>query len=192
MKKLIVFAALAALAGCVGPSVDSVEPVLARLDDPNPFANYDEAMASDPDRPMAVEWQGAHLEEIEAATACGELSKIVASEESALAFLAKVRDGYATDPLTAIQIAAISQMVMSPKCAACPEAANCRAIWAGALLKSAQFAASAYRKLFFLDQLRWCGRAEDAAAIRELGTLSGDKGVNDFAAFVARELESAK
>lgn len=189
MKRLLVFAALAAFAGCVGPAVKSVEPELGHLDDPNPYANYGEAMASDPAHPMAVEWQGAHLDEIAAATDCGELSKIVASEATALALLAKVKDGYATDPLVAIQIAAVSQAVMNPKC---PKASAGREVWTGALVKSARSAASSYLKLYFLDQLRWCGRPGDVAAVRELGRLSGDKGVADFAVLVAAELESAK
>lgn len=208
MNKLLFVAVLAALAGCAGSqcgsrkadgsaakpalavaAAKSVEPVLARIEDPNPFANYDDAMASDKDHPMSVEWQNANDAEIAEATKPEVLAKFLESDAAAESLLAEVKDGYATDPLKATQIAAIDQLVM---CTKCDKAPACRARWRRALVKSAMESKSVYRTLFFLDQLRWCGSADDVQDILAIAGATGEKAIADFAVMVASELKTAK
>ena len=193
MKNLLIALALA-LAGCATVAPDAAPadkkpldgPEMARLSDPNPYANYEEGMASDPARPMAYEWQTAHEAEANAATSCEAIAAILESNAAIAELLASVKPGYATDPLVAMKIAAATQMSMCTKCDKAPAA---RARWTAALLDAAKSAPDAYRKMFFLDQLRWCGRAEDVAAIRAVGDASPDAAVRDFAALVAREIQ---
>lgn len=65
-----------------------------------------------------------------------------------------------------------------------PEA---RDLWTDALLTAAEKAPDAYRKMFFLDQLRWCAKADQADRIRAVGTASGDNHVVEFANVVAKD-----
>ena len=215
MKRLLgiaLAAVLAAvLAGCAtapvedpesGPSqVTDAEPVLPQLEDPNPFANYSSGMASDKEHPMAYEWQSAHESEIAKATEPDLLRGILESELLTSELLGKVKDAYATDPMAATQIAAITQLVMCQKDSKAPAM---RERWVGKLLEEARRdTKNVYRTMFFLDQLRWCARAEDAGAIRRnflfyLGRLRnrGDQEavdlspVRNFAQQVVRELEA--
>ena len=60
-----------------------------------------------------------------------------------------------------------------------------------ALLRAAQASQETYRTLFLLDQLRWCGKDDQAAAVRRLGETTKDAAVKAFAAMVARELDAA-
>ena len=65
----------------------------------------------------------------------------------------------------------------------------------GALLLAGipvQAAQETYRTLFLLDQLRWCGKPDQAAAVRRLADASKDGAVKAFAALVARELAAAE
>lgn len=184
MKKLLIM--LAAAASLAGFSADSVEPVIPELKDPNPYSNYNKAMASDKNAPMAVEWQKDMGEALDRETSPKTLAKLVESDADMSALLAKVAPNYATDPMAATQIAAISQLAMSPNCQKAPAL---RARWTAALLNAAAKADDDYVKMYFLDQLRWCGRPEDAATVKSIGDKSS-KPVADFAALVARELKS--
>jgi len=74
--------------------------------------------------------------------------------------LAEVKTGYASDPVAITRIAGLTQYVMRPA------GASSRAAYAGALLAAAQRASDADVICFFLDQLRWCGTPQQAAAIR--------------------------
>jgi hypothetical protein len=76
------------------------------------------------------------------------------------ALLAEVKTGYASDPVAITRIAALTQYVMRPA------GASSRAAYAGTLLAAAQRANDADVICFFLDQLRWCGIPQQAAAIR--------------------------
>lgn len=167
----------------------SVEPVLEHVDDPNPFANYGEAMASDADFPMAVEWQAEHEDEIAAETKPEALVKFLESDQAADDLLAEVKDGYATDPLKETQIAAITQLVMCPKCDKAPA---WRIRWTRALVKAAMDSNSVYRTGFFLDQLRWCGSADDVQDVLAIAGATGEKATADFAVMVAAELKTAR
>ena len=82
--------------------------------DPNPYTGYGPAMASKKGDPMAVEWQAKNKAALEAATSDKELVCFVRDLASARALLAEVKPAYATDPLKACQIAAVSQFVMRP------------------------------------------------------------------------------
>ena len=132
--------------------------------------------------PTAVEWQNAHDKEIAAATQSPELAACVKTPAAADALLALVKPAYKTDPLVATKIAAVTQFVTGAK------SASGRAVWRTALLKAAKGSADAYRTVFFLEQLRWCGLAEDVPAVRALADASEDAGLKSFAAILVREL----
>lgn len=133
--------------------------------------------------PTAVEWQNAHDKEITAATQPPELAACVKTPAAADALLALVKPAYETDPLVATKIAAVTQSVTGPKASA-----SGRSVWRAALLKAAKGSADAYRTVFFLEQLRWCGLAEDVPAVRAIAVSSKDAGVKAFAAILVREL----
>ena len=163
--------------------------------DPNPFSNYTTGMASDKTYPMAVEWQGANRAALETETSDAKLAEFVKDAESARALLSKVMPAYATDPLAAVQIAAVSQYVMRAE----PSwwefwawfSDSPRQVWTAALLDAATASDNSYRTEFMLDQLRWCGYPEQAKAVRAIGKAAKCKAVRDFAFMVARELDPA-
>ena len=163
--------------------------------DPNPFADYGAGMASDKKLPMAVEWHDANRTALETETSDAKLAAFVKDAAAARALLAKVLPAYATDPMAAVQIAAVSQYVMRAE----PSwwafwtwfGDTPRAVWTAALLEAAAAAPDAYCAECCLDQLRWCGYPEQAAAVRAIGKAAKDKAVRDFAAMVAQELDPA-
>lgn len=179
------------MAGCAtapeatAPKKDLTEPEMVQLKDPNPFANYGPAMQSSAEFPLTVNWQDDHKAEVAEATKPETLAKFLESDLSAGKLLAEVKEAYKTDPIVMMQIASISQQVMCPTC---PKAPKNRAKWTAALLAAAKDAPDAYRKMFFLDQLRWCGHADEASAVRKIGKASKDKAVVDFAEQVAKEI----
>ena len=138
--------------------------------------------------PTAVQWQDANDSVLAAATTPEALAPFRAHPQAADALLARVKPAYETDPLAATQIAAISQLVMRPDRVTAPAE---RELWVGALLRAAQASQETYRTLFLLDQLRWCGKDDQAAAVRRLGETTKDAAVKAFAAMVARELDAA-
>ena len=192
MKRNILGVVLAVglMAGCATNKVEeppTFEPtVAAGAKDPNPFADYGAGMANTKEFPLTVNWQDAHKAEVAAATEPEVLRKFLASDEAARALLAEVKEAYTTDPIVRIQIGAVSQLVMRPRC---PDAPKLRARWTDALLKQIGFSQNVYHVMFCLDQLRWCGLAKQAAAVRTFGEVASDKAVKDFAAWVAREME---
>ena len=167
-------------AGCVSTpdrvsgTMDVSGPAIERVDDPNPFANYDQGMASDPDHPMAYEWQRYHGQEIDRLTRPEVLKNFVRDKESAEKLIRSLRSGYATDPILMIQIGAVTQWVMDP---GNPNAAGDRAIWREAIW-SAFFRDTGYNPyhaMFLLDQLRWCGDVEDARRLRDVAKSWGTR-----------------
>lgn len=194
LKNLFAVAVVAGLmAGCAtapeaAPKQEKkelTEPEMVQLTDPNPFANYGPAMQSSKEFPLTVNWQDAHKAEVAEATKPETLAKFLESDLSAGKLLAEVKEAYKTEPIVMMQIASISQMVMCPKC---PKAPKLRAKWTTALLVAAKDAPDSYRALFYLDQLRWCGHADEADAVRKIGKASKDKAVKDFAEQVALEI----
>lgn len=170
--------------------VMSVEPVLPEMaGDPNPFADYGKGMASDKDLPMAVEWHNRNAAALAKETDFKALQQYVMLPKNADDLLAQVKEAYETDPMVATKIAGVSQIVMCQKWDKAPAA---REIWTCALLKWAETSPDGYRKMFFLDQLRWCGKSAQAEGVLEVGKKSGSKAVNDFAVMVAKELKDAK
>ena len=171
-------------------AVKSVEPVLPVVKgDPNPFADYGKGMASDKDLPMAVEWHNQNAAALAKETDFKALQQYVMLPKNADDLLAQVKEAYKTDPMVATKIAGVSQIVMCQKWEKAPAA---REIWTCALLGAAEKAPDEYRKMFFLDQLRWCGKSAQADKVLAVGQKSGSKAVNDFAVMVAKELKEVK
>ena len=138
--------------------------------------------------PTAVVWQGDNAKKLAAAVDCKTIAKLVETDESMAALLAKVKGAYKTDPIVATQIMEISHKVM---CTKCEKAPKCRERWVAQLIKAAETSTDSYRTTFFLDQLRWCGRKADVKAVLAIGA-KGCKAVKDFSGMVARELEAAE
>ena len=147
------------------------------------------------DAPTAVEWQNANGAALAAATADDVLAGFVSNEAAATALLAKLKGAYATDPIVAYQVGAVSQWVMGEDpCFLCfwkPNPSDGRKVWVKALLKTAETTKDDYIRTFCLDQLRWCGCKCPCVTgrIRKIGEASGNKAIKDFVAFVLRELE---
>ena len=150
--------------------------------DPNPYSGYGPAMASKKGDPMAVEWQAKNKAALEAATSDKELVCFVRDLASARALLAEVKPAYATDPLKACQIAAVSQFVMRPGWE------HARGIWTEALFQAFMTAKDDSVRIAYLDQLRWCGCQRHAGAIQVIVSGCRSKAVRDFADVVIREL----
>ena len=131
--------------------------------------------------PTAVEWQNAHDREIAAATQPEELSACIKTAEAADALLAQVRSAYETDPLEATKVAAVTQFVMASDQVG-------RAIWRKALLGAAEKSSEAYRTMFFLEQIRWCGTIDDVEAVGKISASACDENVREFCSVVIREL----
>ena len=158
------------------------KPAEKKYVDPNEFASYGPGTASKPGDPSAAEWQAANKDALAKATSDDELICFVRDGASARALLAKVKPNYATDPLVACQIAAVSQFVMRPGWE------SARRIWTEALFKSFQTATDDTVRIAYLDQLRWCGCKKHGDAIQVVASACKSKAVRDFAAIVVREL----
>ena len=145
--------------------------------------------------PSAVEWQNKNDAALAAATSDEALAAFVADEAAAWTLLGQVRGAYATDPLVAFQVAAVSQWVMGEEpCFLCfwkPSPADGRKVWVQALLKTAEQNADSYVKTFCLDQLRWCGCKcpKVLERIRRIGETCPDRALKDVVALVLRELD---
>ncbi|HRR33906.1 MAG TPA: discoidin domain-containing protein [Kiritimatiellia bacterium] len=108
----------------------------------------------------AAQWAGKQHAAL-AAISDATLADLLKQGTPALdALFAEVKTGYASDPVALTRIAALTQYIMRPAGAAH------RATYANALLAAAQRAGDADVICFFLDQLRWCGLPQQAAAIR--------------------------
>ena len=182
MKKILIAGLIAACGAVVAA-------------DPNPFSDYTTGMASDKAYPMAVEWHNANRAALETETSDAKLAAFVEDEAAAKALLSQVKPAYATDPLVAVQIAAVSQYVMREE----PSwwefwtwfCSSPRDVWTAALLDAAENASDSYCAEFMLNQLRWCGYPEQAGKVREIGKKSKCKAVRGLASMVAKELDPA-
>ena len=182
--KRILFAAMVAVASAVfadGPAKDPAAP----------FDDYGPAMASDKAHPMAVEWHNANAAELAKLDDAWADKFLEGGKAAVDALLADVKPGYATDAMKATQIAVLTQRVMARfpqpwwKFWASEEH-PARSLWASRLLAFAEESKSVDVKLFFLDQLRWCGYPRQAAGVL---AVKGSKEVGDFAEMVASELK---
>ena len=133
------------------------------------------------DAPASEKWQSQNKAKLADATKDEVLAAFVKDAASASALLAEVKPGFQTCPVKAFQIAAVTQYVMLPGKAG-------RALWTEQLLAFAEKAAQPDVKMFYIDQLRWCGLKAQAEKVRELGKASGKKCVQEFAEQVATEL----
>ena len=128
--------------------------------DPNPYADYGKAMASNKAQPMAVEWHNANGEAIEEATEESVLAGFVSDAESAAALLNQLKPAYETCPLVLTQIAAVTQWVMLPEpnalCFWKPSPAAGRKVWVAALEAKIKATADDYIKTFCQQQLDLC------------------------------------
>ena len=132
--------------------------------------------------PASEKWQAQNRAKLAEATKDEVLAAFVKDAASAAALLSEVKPGFQTCPVKAFQISAVTQYVMLPGKAG-------RALWAGQLLAFAEKSEQPDVKMFYIDQLRWCGLKAQAAKVRALGTASGKKCVQEFAEQVATELD---
>lgn len=133
------------------------------------------------DAPASEKWQAQNKAKLAEATKDEVLAAFVKDAASAAALLAEVKPGFQTCPVKAFQIAAVTQYVMLPGKAG-------RALWTEQLIAFAEKAEQPDVKMFYIDQLRWCGLKAQAEKVRELGKASGKKCVQEFAEQVATEL----
>ena len=134
------------------------------------------------DAPTAEKWQAQNRAKLAEATKDEVLAAFVKDAASAAALLAEVKPGFQTCPVKAFQIAAVTQYVMRP-------GKEGRALWTEQLLAFAAKAEKNDVKMFYLDQLRWCGLKAQAGKVREMGKAAKEKCVKDFAELVATELD---
>ena len=160
----------------------AAKPAEKKYVDPNAYASYGPGTATKAGDPSAAEWQAANKDALAKATSDAELICFVRDLASARALLAEVKPNYATDPLKASQIAAISQFVMRPGWE------SARGIWTEALFKGFQTATDDSVRMAYLEQLRWCGCKKHAGAIQVVASTCKSKAVRDFANVVVREL----
>ena len=158
MKKLIF--AMVMAAGAMAFAADEKTDGKPKYVDPNPYADYALAMKSTDKDPLAVNWSKAHDAEIAAATTEDVLAACVADAKSAAALLAKIKPAYESDPLALIQIAAVTQWVMTPD--PCflffwkPSPSDGRKVWSAALARKIAESKDAYVRTFCRQQLDLC------------------------------------
>ena len=133
------------------------------------------------DAPASEKWQAQNKAKLAEATKDEVLAAFVKDAASASALLSEVKPGFQTCPVKAFQIAAVTQYVMRP-------GKEGRALWTEQLLAFAAKAEKNDVKMFYLDQLRWCGLKAQAGKVREMGKAAKEKCVKDFAELVASEL----
>ena len=151
-----VFVSVAVLlvAGCATQKYGEFEPK-CELGQPNAtaYASYGDAMAHVDGYQMAYEWQRANPKLVEEATKPDVLRKFVETPAAADALLAKIGTSYDGDSVALTQIAAVTQLVMCPKC---PKAPACRKVWVDALERARAASDDGYVKTFCDQQLRLC------------------------------------
>ncbi len=180
MKKVLIGMMMAtAFAAAAAEAPKSADPAA-------PYDDYGPAMASEKGNPMAVEWHNQNAAALDAAVKDDVLAAFVKDDESALALLDQVKDGYKTDAKAAIQIAAVTQWVMAKSEARKAQ----RMTWVKALMLEAEETRCDYVKLFCLDQIRWCGCKcpRLAERVRKLG-LNSSKAVTEMCDLVERGLK---
>jgi hypothetical protein len=158
------------------------------------MAGYDADMKALYGSQTAVTWQNENDAALAEATSPDALAAFVKDADAAAALLAEVKSAYATCPMKAMQIAAVSQFVMQDDCW-CRKVFlfwtqthdDQRRIWTKALLTAAKRATDPYVQVFMLDQLRWCGYPCQAPEVSVFRAAT-DKSVASMAEMVAKEL----
>ena len=158
-EKLVRVSSLASLvlllaAGCATQKYGEFEPK-CELGQPNAtaYASYGAGMAHVEGYQMAYEWQRANPKLVAEATKPEVLKAFVETPAAADALLAKIGTSYDGDPVALTQIAAVTQLVMCPKC---PKAPACRKVWVAALERARAASDDGYVKTFCDQQLRLC------------------------------------
>ena len=158
-EKLVRVTSLASLvlllaAGCATQKYGEFEPK-CELGQPNAtaYASYGAGMAHVEGYQMAYEWQRANPKLVAEATKPEVLKAFVETPAAADALLAKIGTSYDGDPVALTQIAAVTQLVMCPKC---PKAPACRKVWVAALERARAASDDGYVKTFCDQQLRLC------------------------------------
>ena len=162
------------------------------------WADYGKDMKELYGSKTGVTWQNENDAALAEATSPDALAAFVKDADAAAALLAEVKPAYATCPMKAAQIAAVSQFVMQDDCW-CRKVFlfwtqthdDQRRIWTKALLDAAKHATDPYVQVFMLDQLRWCGYPCQAPTV-SIFRASSDKAVASMAEIVAAELSRAK
>ena len=160
MKSKVSFLSIAALAlllaaGCATECKYGAFEPKGELEPSNPvaYATYEKAMAHCDGWQMAYEWQCKNPKTVEAATRPEVLARFVKSPLAADALLLRIGTAYDGDPIVLTQIAAVTQLVMCPKC---PKAPACRKIWVAALERARARTDDGYVRTFCDQQLRLC------------------------------------
>ena len=152
-----VFVSVAVLlgAGCATEQKYGEFEPKCELGQPNAtaYASYGAAMAHVDGYQMAYEWQRANPKLVADATKPEVLKAFVETPAAADALLAKIGTSYDGDPVALTQIAAVTQLVMCPKC---PKAPACRKVWVAALERARAATDDGYVKTFCDQQLRLC------------------------------------
>lgn len=117
------------------------------------FSDYGPAMAHHDGYQMAYEWQRKNPDAVKKATEPQVLAAFVASDDAADALLAKIGTSYDGDPVALTQIAAVTQLVMCPKCEKAPAG---RKVWVAALTRARAATDDGYVRTFCDQQLRLC------------------------------------
>ena len=172
--------------------IGAVALMASAAKDPNAFADYTAGMATDKASPSAVEWHDAERVALDKDASEDVIATFVEDEASAKALLAKVKPAYVTDPMVAVQAAAVSQYVMTAE----PSwwefwtwfSDSPREIWTKALLDTASSADNAYVVQFCVDQLRWCAYPEQAADLCAIGKKAKCKAVKQMVRMAVSEI----
>lgn len=154
VSRTLSLAVLALMAGCATEKYGKFEPQCELApSNPSAYASYQAAMAHEDGCEMAYEWQRKNPDAVVAATRPKVLAEFVASDAAADALLAKIGTSYGGDPLVLTQIAAVTQLVMCPKC---PKSPARRAVWVAALERARAKTGDGYIRTFGDQQLRLC------------------------------------
>ena len=143
------------LAGCATEQkYAEFEPKGARApSDPAAYASYGPAMAHCDGYQTAYEWQRSSPKLVSAATKPDGLAPFAEPPEAADELLAKIGTAYDGDPVALTQIAAVTQLVMCPKC---PDASARRKVWTAAIRRAKAASDDGYVRTFCNQQLRLC------------------------------------
>jgi hypothetical protein len=193
MKKILMCVVAAALTGMTGRAAPAAKE--AAPADPNAVHTYTKGMEATKENPSLALWQKDEAAAVAALTAPEALKAFVADEAAACGLLASVKPAYATDPLAAVQIAAVTQFVMRPDedgwwtwlCFWAQDQADRRTVWTKALLQTIRTTKEDDVAVFCLDQLRWCGYPSQAMCVKTV-TANRSTAVRSMAETVAREI----